>query len=245
VFRGRSWTTRLTERLQARTRSRGRTAVAFLVSLLQITVPLAGVLLLLAAVVSTGMVGPQTTAILESLAGLAVAVYVSLWLAGRLFRDDPEAPFALLRATPERAAAARRVTVSIGVTVGMALVVETLTGLDQVAPAAHGVLQLPVYTLLAYLFWRVARLLRADIPERGPEELPGFARSRPDDHCQRACGLGYRGARLAAIGYVNAAEAAMVPAALSLALIGVLLALQPVVRDLYAVIFSDDARGVP
>jgi hypothetical protein len=56
--------------------------------------------------------------------------------------------------------------VTIGVTVGLALVMETLTGLDQVAPAAHGVLQLPVYTLLAYLFWRVARLLRADIPER-------------------------------------------------------------------------------
>jgi potassium efflux system protein len=52
---------RLTERLQARARTRGRTAVAFLVSLLQITVPLAGVLLLLTAVVTSGMVGPQTT----------------------------------------------------------------------------------------------------------------------------------------------------------------------------------------
>jgi potassium efflux system protein len=41
---------------------------------------------------------------------------------------------------------------------------------------------------------------------------------------------------LAAIGYVNAAEAVMIPAALSLALIGLLLALQPVVRDLYAVV---------
>jgi potassium efflux system protein len=237
VFRGRRWTTRLTERLQARTRSRGRTAVAFLVSLLQITVPLAGVLLLLAGVVSSGMIGPQTTAILESLAGLAVAVYVSLWLAGRLFRDDPEAPFALLRATPERAAAARRVTVSIGLTVGMAVVVETLTGLDQVAPAAHGVLQLPVYTLLAYLFWRVARLLRADIPERGPEELPGFAVRALSIIANVLVVLAIVGPLLAAIGYVNAAEAAMVPAALSLALIGVLLALQPVVRDLYAVIF--------
>jgi hypothetical protein len=38
---------------------------------------------------------------------------------------------------------------TIGVAVGLGLVVETLTGLDQVAPAAHGVLQLPVYTLLA------------------------------------------------------------------------------------------------
>jgi hypothetical protein len=81
------------------------------VSLLQITVPLAGVLLLLAAVVSSGMVGPQTTAILESLAGLAVAVYVSLWLAGRLFRDDADAAFAQLRARTRRAAAARAVIV--------------------------------------------------------------------------------------------------------------------------------------
>jgi potassium efflux system protein len=100
VFRGRRWTTRLTERLQARARTRGRTAVAFLVSLLQITVPLAGVLLMLAAVVTSGMVGPQTTAVLESFAGLAVAVYVSLWLAGRLFRDDTDGAFAVLRPNP-------------------------------------------------------------------------------------------------------------------------------------------------
>jgi potassium efflux system protein len=123
--------------------------VAFLVSLLQITVPLAGVLLLLTAVVTSGMVGPQTTAILESLAGLAVAVYVSLWLAGRLFREDADGAFAISGPSPAAPPAARRVVLSIGVAVGLALVMETLTGLDQVAPAAHGVLQLPVYTLLA------------------------------------------------------------------------------------------------
>jgi hypothetical protein len=89
---------------------------------------------MLAAVVTSGMVGPQTTAVLESFAGLAVAVYVSLWLAGRLFRDDTDGAFAVLRAEPGRAAAARRVMVTIGVAVGLALVVETLTGLDQVAP---------------------------------------------------------------------------------------------------------------
>jgi potassium efflux system protein len=174
VFRGRRWTERLTERLQARARTRGRTSVAFLVSLLQITVPLAGVLMLLTAVVTSGMVGPLTTALLEALAGLAVAVYVSLWLAGRLFREDADTAFTQLRAEPGRAMAARRIVVSIGVTVGLALMMETLIGLDQVAPAAHGVLQVPVYVLMAYLFWRAARLLRADIPERAAEELPGF-----------------------------------------------------------------------
>jgi potassium efflux system protein len=236
VFRGRRWTTRLTERLQARARTRGRASVAFLVSLLQITVPLAGVLLLLTAIVTTGMVGPQTTAILEALAGLAVAVYVSLWLAGRLFRDDADAAFAHLRAEPSRAMAARRVVVSVGVAVGLALVMETLSSLDQVAPAAHGVLQLPVYLLLAYLFWRAARLLRADIPEQAPDEVPGFAARALTLTANLLVVLAVVGPLLGAIGYVNAAEAVMVPAALSLALIGVLLALQPVVHDLYAVI---------
>jgi potassium efflux system protein len=146
--------------------------VAFLVSLLQITVPLAGVLLLLTAVVTTGMVGPQTTAILEALAGLAVAVYVSLWLAGRLFRDDADAAFAICGRSPSRAPAARRVVVTIGVSVGLALVMETLTGLDQVAPAAHGVLQLPVYRC-----WRICsgapRVFSGPIsPSRRPMSFP-------------------------------------------------------------------------
>jgi potassium efflux system protein len=236
VFRGRRWTTRLTERLQARTRSRGRTAVAFLVSLLQITVPLAGVLLLLAAVVSSGMVGPQTTAILESLAGLAVAVYVSLWLAGRLFRDDPEAPFALLRATPERAAAARRVTVSIGVTVGMAVVMETLTGSIRSRRPPMASCNCPSTRCLRISSGASRGFSGPTSPNADPKSFR-VLRARRDDHCQRACGLAVVGPLLAAIGYVNAAEAAMVPAALSLALIGFLLALQPVVRDLYAVIF--------
>jgi potassium efflux system protein len=112
---------------------------------------------------------------------------------------------------------------------------ETLTGLDQVAPAAHGVLQVPVYVLMAYLFWRAARLLRADIPERA-RGVARFRRTCPDDQANVLVVLAVVGPALAAIGYVNAAEAVMVPAALSLALIGLLLALQPVVRDLYAVI---------
>jgi potassium efflux system protein len=246
VLRGRRWTTRLTERLQARATVRGRTAVAFLVSLLQITVPLVGVLLLLSAALASGMVGPQGTGLLEALAGLSVAIYVSLWLAGRLFRDDPDVAFAKLRSEGDLATGMRRVVVFIGVSVGLALFAETLTGLDQVAPAAHGVLQLPVYAMMAYLFWRMARLLRADIPDQEASEGPGFAARALSLVANALTALAVVGPLLAAVGYVNAAEALMVPAALSLALIGVLLALQPVVRDLYAValrVSPEDARN--
>jgi potassium-dependent mechanosensitive channel len=236
LFRGRRWTERLTERLQARARTRGRMAVAFLVSLLQITVPMAGVMMFLTAVVASGMVGPQTTAILEAIASLAVAVYVSLWLAGRLFRDDSDDVFVNLRAEPGKAMAARRVVVAVGVAVGLAIVMETIADLDQVAPAAHGVLLLPVYVLMAYLFWRASRLLRADIPDRDQDELPGFQARALTLAANILVVLAVLGPALAAIGYINATQAVMVPTALSLALMGLLLALQPVVRDLYAVV---------
>jgi potassium efflux system protein len=137
---------------------------------------------------------------------------------------------------PGRAAAARRIAVSIGLAVGLALVMETLTDLDQVAPAAHGVFQLPVYLLMAYLYWRAARLLKSDVPDRASDEQPGFAVRALNLTANVLVILAVVGPALAAIGYVNAAETVMVPAALSLALVGVLLALQPVVRDLYAVV---------
>jgi small-conductance mechanosensitive channel len=245
LFRGRRWTERLTERLQARARVRGRTAVAFLVSLLQITVPIAGVLMFLTALVASGMVGPQMTAILESVAGLAVAVYVSLWLAGRLFRDDADDVFATLRADRSAAMAARRVVVSVGVAVGLTLVVETITDLDQVPPAAHGVLLLPVYVLMGYLFWRASRLLRSDFTERGEDEGPGFQARALTLVANILVVIAVIGPTLAAIGYINATQAVMVPTANSLALIGLLLALQPVVRDLYAVVLrtTPEAAG--
>jgi hypothetical protein len=105
VFRGRRWTTRLTERLQARTRSRGRTAVAFLVSLLQITVPLAGVLLLAGGGRDLGHGRPADD---RDPGGprRAFGGGLRLALAGRAaVPRRPDAAFAKLRASP---AACRR-----------------------------------------------------------------------------------------------------------------------------------------
>jgi small-conductance mechanosensitive channel len=239
IFRGRRWTTRLTERLQARARTRGRVAVAFLVSLLQITVPFVGVLLLLTAAVATGLANPQAMRLLEALAALAASVYVSLWLAGRLFGDEGDVAFATLREKPGLTTAARRVVVSIGVAVGLATVAEAVSNFDTVPPAAHGVIKTPAYLLLGYLFWRAARLLRADIPVAGSTEDggPGFANRTLSITATALVLLALIGPALALVGYVNMTEAVMVPAAQSLLVIGILVAIQPVVRDLYAVAF--------
>jgi potassium-dependent mechanosensitive channel len=238
ILRGRRWTERLTERLQARARSRGRIAVAFLVSLLQITVPLVGVIMLLTAALATGLIGPQGAGLLAALGGLAGTVYISLWLAGRLFREDGDGAFATLRAQPGLARAARRVVLAIGLMVGVAVVLQSIAALDVVPPAARGVLQSPAYVLLGYLYWRLARLLRTEVPVAdGAEDGRGFAARALALTATALVILAFFGPFLALVGYVNATEAVMVPTARSLALIGLLLALQPVVRDLYAVVF--------
>jgi small-conductance mechanosensitive channel len=238
ISRGRPLTMRLTERLQARTeRRRGRISVAFLVSLLQVAVPLVGVILLITALISSGMLGVQGRALLEALGALAVAVYSALWLAGRLFRADEDTAFAMLRSQPGRATAARQVTVSIGIATGLGIVLQTIADFDQVPPAAEGVIQMPVYLVLGYLFWRAARLLRTDVPPPEAEEGPGVAGRTVRLVATALVVLAILGPLLALIGYINATEAVMVPTAVSLGIAGILLALQPVTRDLYAVIF--------
>ncbi|MDG4648945.1 DUF3772 domain-containing protein [Roseibacterium sp. SDUM158017] len=238
ILRGRRWTTLLTERLQARAVTRGRVAVAFLVSLLQITVPFVGVLLILSAFVATGMVSSQAMTLLEAFAAAAGTVYISLWLGGRLFRSDSDGAFSHLRSQPGKAAAARWIVVAIGVTVGFAIVLGAVSAFDEVSPAAQGVIQTPAFLILGYLYIASARLLRAAIPSlEVQEDGLGFAQRALAITATGLVALGVVGPLLALVGYVNATEAIMVPAAQSLGLVGIVMALQPVVRDLYALAF--------
>ncbi|MCU4654509.1 DUF3772 domain-containing protein [Roseibacterium sp. SDUM158016] len=234
LLRGRRWTKRLTERLQRRSHSRGRIALAFMVSLLQVAVPLIGVILLLTALLTTGMVGPLGSELLQAFAGFAGTVYITLWLARRLFRQSSDPVFAVLVRDEDRATAAKRVTSFIGAAVGLGLVAQTVAAFDQVPPAAAGVIQLPAYILLAYLFWRAARLLRADAVAVTEADGGAFSVRALNVSANALIVVAILGPLLALVGYVNATEALMVPVAQSLGLAGVLLALQPVVRDLYA-----------
>jgi small-conductance mechanosensitive channel len=236
IFRGRRWTKNLTERLQARAKSRGRISVAFLVSLLQMAVPFLGVALFLSAIVTTDMLGVQARALVEAFGGMALAVYVTLWLSGRLFQHNTDTVFAPLVADPANARAAKWILVAIGVAVGLGVIARAITSLDQVGPAVYGVLHLPAIVLMSYLFWRFSRLFRSAIQSTGDAESYSFAARFLLIICKVLFAVAIVGPLLALVGYVNAAEGLMVPTAITLMLIGVFLAIQPVVRDLYAVV---------
>ncbi len=236
IFRGTVWTARFTRRLQRDAHLRGRAAVTFLVSLSQVAVPLAGVVAILAAVAASGMFGAQGQALLTSLGTLILAVFAARWLAWRIFPEG-DGPLGALTFDEAQTASVKRVLVSIGLFFGLGTVVETVSAFNQVSPAARAVVTLPVLVLLALAYWRLSRLMTAGLGEPAAEDHSGFSRGFIALLARALSAVAIGGPVLAVVGYTNAAESIMLPTAQTLGIMGVLVALQPVIRDLYALAF--------
>ena len=237
VLRARVWIARLGERFLDTDGRRGRTALGFVVSLGQLLMPLAGFTLIIAALDLSGLLTPTGETVAGALLGLILAVYAALWLGGRLFPRVEERTGAL-GIGPALRAALRRTVLSIGLFVGLGNMAEVVAALDLVAPAARGVLVVPFHVGLGLMYLRLAGLLKRVREELAQDDArSGFALSVMAIAGNALFLIGVIGPLLGLVGYMNAAEAVMIPTALSLFVLGVLLALQSVTRDLYAVIF--------
>ncbi|MBF9029741.1 DUF3772 domain-containing protein [Rhodobacterales bacterium HKCCE3408] len=236
ILRGRAWTIRATNAVLHRQRERARLTLGFFVSFTQLFVPILGLVVLLGAVMSTGIAGPIGLALLTDAFVVVITVFFALWLANRLFPVNPDEPTALTLA-PERRPRARWLAMFIGLGVGLTRFVETFAGLDEVESAAKGVFVLPLYVLLAYMFLRLAGILdliRGRLEEDG--DGPGFHVRLLQVLSPALRLVAIVGPIVAAAGYLGAAQALMVPAALSLGVLGVLQALQIPIRDTYAAV---------
>lgn len=242
ILRGRILVARLGDRFLDTDARRGRVALGFVVSIGQLLLPVAGFAMVVGAFDITGLLTDEGEELAEATLGLIVAIYAALWLSGRLFPNHEERTAAFDMKLSLRKPA-RRVILFIGVFMGLANFAEVVAALDVVPPAARGVLVLPVYVGLAWMYWRYSTLMkrvRADVPA-GEGSAFGLGVM---SILGRALSLAaFIGPALAAIGYLNAAETVMVPTAITLFLLGVLQVLQAVVRDLYAVIFRSTAEA--
>ena len=236
VFVGR-WTDRL--QMQVATR-RGRGALAFVLSFLQVVLPIAGLFLLGGALSYLRIFGLTGQALLEAVIGAIVAVYIALWLAGRLFPAKPELD-AAFGVAPELRAPLHRAVLLVGVFLGLGTVAEAIATQDIVPLAARGVFVLPVYLGMALSFLRLVHLLRrhrlavSEAAEEGDSDS-GFAMRTLAVFGVLVRVVAWAGPVLAAIGYLNLAAAVMTPMAQMMALLGILVALQSPIRDVYALL---------
>lgn len=237
VLRGRPLVARLGERFIDTDHRRGRVALGFLVSLGQLLLPVLGFRLIVWALVISDLLTDDGKALADAALAVIVATYAALWLAGRLFpkHDDRAAAF---ETRIDLRRPARRTIVFIGVFMGLTNFIEVVASFDSIPPEASGVLVLPVYLSLAWMYWRLARMMhkiRGEFSEN--EDASGFGLGVMNIFTRALSLVAVVGPALAAIGYLNAAAAIMVPTAITLFVLGVLLVLQTVVRDLYAVVF--------
>lgn len=237
---GRHIVARLGERFLDADRRRGRTTLGFLVSLGQLLLPLLGFILIVVGIGLSGLLGEVAETLLNSALDMILALYMALWLGGRLFPKNEDRAAAFDAQFSVRRPA-RRTILFIGLTTGLAEFTEIVAALDVIPPSARGVLVIPFYLGLAWLYWRSARLLRRFRTDVLDGENADFGLRIAGLIARALVVVAIVGPALAAIGYLNAAEALMVPTATTLFILGVLMALQAVIRDLYAVLFRSTA----
>ncbi len=245
ITRGRSWSTRLVERVRRRG-AQGITIWRFLLSLLRIILPLIGLSLLSFAALMTNLAGEALRAIILILPAMGGLMLGFRWISERVFsRDDDEA---LIQLSQERRKLARFWVYVI--TLLMIAIIFLLQALKtQTADSATiTVLTFPFTLLIAFALLKLSQILRSygeENSEPDPEDL-----TRSSTLARVVRGLGTLGMVVAVAapllqvsGYNNAADGLLRPFVLTLALLGLVMALQRFSADVYGAVTGQGSQA--
>ncbi|WP_158243243.1 DUF3772 domain-containing protein [Acidimangrovimonas sediminis] len=246
LARGRVWFDAITMRLQRNASAHGRKVGVIVLSLGGLVVPMIGLVSLVEAVRSSGMIGSVGNEVLSALPVAGFILFSAVWIGGRVFPkgDVANPPF---RLSLERRAEGR---VHVGL-LGLMLALNTMRKMALVPPdgvnasAANAVLAFPLLLITGIVLVRLGQLLRRH------EANAGAAEEETTTYRDWVTGLvgrllivlGIGAPIFAAIGYVPAATAVLYPATVSLALLAILLILQVLITDLYAAIARSEQRA--
>ncbi len=238
IFRGRSWSYKMVGHLR-QTGGQAYGIWSFVVSLLRIVLPFAGIALLALAAVATELFGPKGEEILFTIAVLCGIMVGYRWVADRVFpKEDDEA---LIDLPAEKRTEARFHVATITVLLALGIVVQTILDAGSPAQASVAVLQFPILLLAAMPLFRIGMILRSysdpDPEDETAEELRGYTLRR----LIRWLGVGailvaVAAPVLAAAGYSEAARAIFSPYVITLVLLGLVMALQRFLTDVYGAI---------
>ncbi|MET4102060.1 potassium efflux system protein [Roseovarius sp. MBR-78] len=234
LARGRRWSVRLMQRLVGEAPSAGRWIASFVVSLGEWLLPYAGIYALVRAISASGMTGVRGDLLLGTLLPAAFILLLARWLAQRVFpRHEPRGP--VLSLDDRCRYSGRLYGALLGLVVAAFHFIQAVTEGARWSEAATNVVIFPVQVLTGLLLWRIAALLglhaRACAAENDGEA--GLSGRVARLVARLVLAVAVIGPLLAAVGYVKAAQALMLPAALSLMLLAALVILQRLLTELY------------
>lgn len=245
IFRGRRWSRMIVQSLQ-RFGARGFGIWRFLVSLLRIFLPFAGLVVLSIAAASTQMLSNDAEEIIQSIAVLGGVMLGIRWISERVFaRDDDEA---LILIEPTMRAKARfNVWVITCAMVLGALISLVLDAGDAAAPSEAILLFVPLL-IASIALYRIGTILRSYTETKPHEDAAAELRVSTLSRIVRSLGTGAVvvaciSPLLLAAGYFKAADALLPPYIMTLALLGLVMAVQRFLADIYGAVTGQGDAG--
>ncbi len=232
----RAWVQNLAMRLREKGSAGVQRIVALIASLGEVVFPILGVALLTFALQMVGMTGEFGSRILDSLPAIAFPLIAAAWMAGRIFpRGSLAGP---LNLGTEGRAEARVLTVLLGLMLGVEELRFAAMNAQDYSEGTTAVVSFPGLLITGLLLVRMGHLLSRNlgVAQLREGETPNFGKSLLSLVARGLIFIGLFGPVVAAIGYVAGAGALIYPAVLSLGLIAVLLILQHLLGDIYAMI---------
>ncbi len=239
LFRGRRWAVMLVAGLRNH-QARGLGIWRFVVSLLRIFLPLAGLFLLAAAARQTGFLGIRGTEITRLLPVMGLVIFGFRWVSERVFsRDDEEA---LLLLDQEQRRRARFYVNGITIVMIVSILTIKVVEFDLPSAATSAVVAFPFSLLISFALFRVGQILRSyQDPEEQSQEPEVVQRSSTLARMVRSLGLGAMAVGIVApllfaFGYEDLSDAILRPYVTTLVILGLVMALQRFAADVYGAI---------
>lgn len=242
---GRYWVENLPNRISARTSDYSRAAVTFVVSLLQIVLPMVGIYLLISALTATGIFGPWTRPFLEALPGAGVILFGGSWLARQLF-PGKSINYDTINMQPQTRQRARWLTNAVAAVFAVHYIASQaflpLSGLTErskvqripldFAEGGAVVYNFVLIVIAAALLFKLGNILRSLKPwtDRTSAAYRHRVMSWAGTVTRIICLLAVA---LTALGFVNLGNLAIWPWLQSLALMGLLVLLQDFIADVF------------
>ena len=227
---------------------RGGGLAGYFASLGLILLPLAGIVLISAALTSSGLLGPRWELLVATVPEWAVTLLGIRWLAEQCFSDDDDTALVQLQlGRRRRARAIANILALVAVADGM---VKALTGLDAFSPAMQAVTSFPVLAITAVFLFQLGRLARMT-PAAAADTPADSAAGGADGTDAEAAGFRLRMAALlgkavmlasaagllaGAIGYMQLAERLVFGMTETLVTVGLVLFLYRLVEELFFVV---------
>ena len=237
---GRRFVTAWREKLETRA-GRWRATQLFLLSLVQIIVPIVGLLITTEALRMLGIFGLRRGDVLDAVPSAGGTVIFGWWLSRHVFPNGQTNGFlgydAQTRAKGRRYTALLSWVLALGILINAGLrTIDTSAGIS-------AAISWPILTVLGVLFWRMGRVIQT-----APQEIEGkiVSAGRMRGYLGRFCVVvAIIAPVIAAFGFVAAGRALLIPAIASVGLIGVLLLLQRIGHD-FSQVHDDeeDHRGL-